>query len=603
MPSDDLQYAAKVRGYTQGEVAFGRFALMRMVGRGGMGVVWQAWDNRLERDVALKFLPEKLRLDEKSVEALRRETRRCLSLTHPNIVRTYDFHVDDQTAAMAMEFVDGETLSVLRMKQPGQVFMPSALIEWLKQVSDALTYAYRHEEVVHLDLKPANLMIDRRGQLKITDFGIASTVTDSLQRLAPDEDLCGSPPYMSPQQIMGEPPSVSDDIYSLGVTIYEMLTGKPPFHGEKILQQIMNAQPVGIALRRTELMNARSQKILELEPIPPHWEEMVLKCLAKQPEGRPASMIDLVEGLLPPKPRVRLPGAKKTERTHIPGSVADPLASPINSPTSGTEAVTTPAPIPSSELVDVPAPTPGALTNRRRWLFLALLILALLVFFWAGISAVFSAEPPPAPAPAAEQTSAEDENAMIPNFLAPVTWSVTRGEIKKLRPAIEINEDPIQSLSDRSEIAENFIINYMFPGKAADVDQKLSAIYIMPIEGVHMEEGPPQAGSQGYELINSALAKYGPPTEVRTKPWLDNAKGLFPHATLGKLLWAKGNTSVTLNVTKDQYGKILSRFAILIIKHGDPLKVDPDTVIDTDNTFLSPEVMADLKANTGPGWK
>jgi serine/threonine protein kinase len=393
MPVDDSQYNAKVRGYTQGQVAFGRFALIRMVGRGGMGVVWHAWDNRLERDVALKFLPEKLRLDEKAVEDLRRETRRCLSLTHPNIVRTYDFHVDEQTAAMAMEFVDGETLSTLRMKQPGQIFMPSQLMEWLKQVNDALTYAYRHEEVVHLDLKPANVMVDQRGQVKITDFGIASTVTDSLQRMSPDEELCGSPPYMSPQQIMGDPPSVSDDIYSLGVTIYEMLTGKPPYHGEKILQQVLHGTPAPITDRRLELLKARNQvaAIPQLEEIPARWEEVIIKCLAKHPTGRPGSISELVEGLLPPKPRVRLPQSKTSAR-FTPEQLAARAAHEMPAGYEKPAAESAPSALPATQLVDQPvAPEKLAPAHPlRRWLWILVLILALAVFFWAGITAVFS---------------------------------------------------------------------------------------------------------------------------------------------------------------------------------------------------------------------
>lgn len=375
MGPEESQFAAKVRSYSAGETAFGRFRLDRIVGRGGMGVVWLAWDTRLEREIALKFLPEKLRLDEKAIEDLRRETRRCLSLTHPNIVRTYDFHVDEQTAAMAMEYVDGETLTALRLRQPNQVFMPSQLLEWFKQVSEALTYAYRHEEVVHLDLKPANLMVDVRGQLKITDFGIASTVTDSMHRISPDDDLCGSPPYMSPQQIMGEPPSVSDDIYSLGVTLYELLTSKPPFYGANVLQMVMQSQPVPVSERRAEMVLARGGTLEGLEPIPVQWETVIARCLAKAPPERPRTVADIIEGLLPPKPRVRLPSAK----TPAKGSVQA---------NAGAQDTSTAAPTTD------PAPVPNAARDHRRrnLLLIILLLLGLGLFFWAAITAVFSGQ-------------------------------------------------------------------------------------------------------------------------------------------------------------------------------------------------------------------
>src|SRR5436309_9379586 len=119
---DELDLGQTVRGFAAGQKLFGRYTLQKVLGRGGMGVVWLARDEELERDVALKFLPELLLLDKAVINSLKRETRRSLELTHPHIVRIYDFVQDNQSACISMEYVDGETLSALRVEKPNEVF-------------------------------------------------------------------------------------------------------------------------------------------------------------------------------------------------------------------------------------------------------------------------------------------------------------------------------------------------------------------------------------------------------------------------------------------------------------------------------------------------
>ena len=145
-----------------------------------MGVVWLAADEELEQEVALKFLPEIVMSDRSALDDLRRETRRSREMTHPHIVRIHDFLREPRTAAISMEFVAGDTLANRKAEQPQKVFTIAELRPWLEQMCGALHYAHTRAQVVHRDLKPANLMVDARGDIKITDFGIARSISDSV---------------------------------------------------------------------------------------------------------------------------------------------------------------------------------------------------------------------------------------------------------------------------------------------------------------------------------------------------------------------------------------------------------------------------------------
>src|SRR5437773_7398124 len=153
---------ATSREFASGQKVFGRYMLFRMLGRGGMGIVWLARDEELERDVALKFLPDLIIHDAAVLSNLKRETRRCLELTHKNIVRIHDFVHDDRSGCISMEYVDGDTLSSLRCDKERKVFEAAELTDWMSQLCDALDYAH----IIHRDLKPANLMVNQRGELK-----------------------------------------------------------------------------------------------------------------------------------------------------------------------------------------------------------------------------------------------------------------------------------------------------------------------------------------------------------------------------------------------------------------------------------------------------
>jgi serine/threonine protein kinase len=185
------------------ETIFGRFELIRKLGQGGMGQVWLARDQMLDREVALKFLPDMLVHDPAALEDLRAETRRALRLTHEGIVRTYDFYCADQMACIAMEYVNGGTLSQLRLKEPKRVFEPEQILSWIEQACTALNYAHRIAKVAHRDLKPSNMMVDEAGRLKLTDFGIARSLGDSVSRVANRPNSSGTSPVGRPLQLSG----------------------------------------------------------------------------------------------------------------------------------------------------------------------------------------------------------------------------------------------------------------------------------------------------------------------------------------------------------------------------------------------------------------
>src|SRR5207247_5788627 len=194
---------ATSREFASGQKVFGRYTLIKILGRGGMGIVWLARDEELEREVALKFLPDLMLHDRAALDDLKRETRRSLELTHPHIIRIHDFVHDERSGCISMEYVDGETLVSLRCQKKQKVFQPDELTIWIAQLCDALNYAHNRARVIHRDLKPANLMVNQRGDLKVADFGIARTLAESLKLLTLEQGRSGTRVYMSPQQLDG----------------------------------------------------------------------------------------------------------------------------------------------------------------------------------------------------------------------------------------------------------------------------------------------------------------------------------------------------------------------------------------------------------------
>lgn len=269
-----------------GPLLFKRYRVERELGRGGMGVVYLAHDTTLGVRVAIKLLPELLAQDAEAMADLRKEVLRGMALTHAAIVRTYTFERDASGAGIVMEYVEGETLKDLKLRQPDYCFDPETLLPWLEQLVSPLDYAHREAHIVHRDLKPQNIMLTPAGRIKIADFGVAATLGDTLARHSMEGKIAGTLAYMSPQQAQGQRPTHLDDIHALGATLYDLLTGKPPFFRGGLTEvgmQVINLVPPSLAERREEL------GVTGRREIPAIWEKTIRACLAKDSADRPQS--------------------------------------------------------------------------------------------------------------------------------------------------------------------------------------------------------------------------------------------------------------------------------------------------------------------------
>ncbi|PWB47073.1 MAG: serine/threonine protein kinase [Nitrosomonadales bacterium] len=260
----------------------GRYEIISEIGQGAMGVVYRALDPLLERTVAIKTISLDLSKDEfeEFEQRFYREAKSAGRLNHPNIVTIHDVGNTGNLAYMAMEFLEGAELRDI-MDAGAQLDL-DRIVEITSQVADGLAFAHEHG-VVHRDIKPSNIMILKNGVAKITDFGIA-LIPSSSRTMA--GVVLGSPKYMSPEQVIGQDVDRRSDIFSLGVMLYEMLTGRPPFSGDNIsaiMYRILNEMPVAP---------------VTLKPgLPEIFNYIVAKALAKHPDDRYQSADEMAEDL------------------------------------------------------------------------------------------------------------------------------------------------------------------------------------------------------------------------------------------------------------------------------------------------------------------
>lgn len=221
----------------------GRYEVLGEIGQGAMGIVYKASDPLIDRVVAIKTINLGLALDEKEEFEGRfyQEAKAAGRLNHPNIVTIYDVGKSGDVAYIAMEFLEGRELRDIM--NDGGLLPVEQVLDMVAQVAQGLAYAHEHE-IVHRDVKPSNIMVVRDGHVKITDFGIARMASSAVRTQT--GMVLGSPKYMSPEQVMGKALDQRSDIFSLGVMLYEMLTGQAPFNGENvnaIMYQTLNAVP------------------------------------------------------------------------------------------------------------------------------------------------------------------------------------------------------------------------------------------------------------------------------------------------------------------------------------------------------------------------
>jgi tetratricopeptide (TPR) repeat protein len=262
----------------------GKYRLIERLGRGGMAEVYRAYQPRLERDVAVKVMLGYLAEDEKFVGRFEREAKAVAALRHPHIVQIHDFDVEDDVYYMVMEYIGGETLKarLKRLNAEGRRLPLDEVARIFRTLCDALDYAHA-QGCIHRDIKPANIMFDGE-RLVLTDFGIASIVGGT--RYTASGAMVGTPAYMSPEQGQGNPGDVRSDVYSLGVILYEMVTGRLPYDADT---------PLAIVLKHlSEPLPLPSQICAD---VPPTVERVILKALAKSPDDRYQSAGVLAEAL------------------------------------------------------------------------------------------------------------------------------------------------------------------------------------------------------------------------------------------------------------------------------------------------------------------
>src|SRR5580765_1085365 len=255
--------------FAPGELLGGRYRIVALLGKGGMGEVYRADDLSLDQPVALKFLPEAVTHHEPALERFRSEVRIARQVSHPNVCRVYDLGEMEGLYFLSMEYLDGEDLGSL-LRRIGRLPEDKAL-EIARKLCAGLAAA--HEKgVLHRDLKPSNIMLDGRGNVLITDFGLAALANQIQQA----EVRNGTPAYMAPEQLAGKEVSARSDIYSLGLVLYEIFTGKQAFEASTLAELVrMHTETTPVS---------PSSLVKDLDPAV---ERVILRCLDPDPRNRP----------------------------------------------------------------------------------------------------------------------------------------------------------------------------------------------------------------------------------------------------------------------------------------------------------------------------
>jgi serine/threonine protein kinase/beta-lactam-binding protein with PASTA domain len=354
----------------------GRYRIVRKLGSGGMANVYLAEDEELGRRVAIKILNERYAEDDLFIERFRREAKSAAGLSHPNIVSIYDRGEAEGTYYIAMEVIDGRSLKELILTRGAlPIGMATAYAE---QLLEALRFAHRHG-IIHRDIKPHNVLVSANQQvkaneprLKVTDFGIARLGASQMTEAG---SIMGTAQYLSPEQARGAPVTAASDLYSAGVVLYEMLTGKVPFTGDSAVE---------IAMKHVNDLPAPPSS---LRPeIPSELDQIVLRALAKDPADRYQTAEEFIEDLERAEAGLPLSHATSSAATAVLAGATVGEATELMSE-GPTRVVTPPPPSPPRRPRDYPPPSPYDEPPKRRrrwvpWLLVALLVVAAALAGW-----------------------------------------------------------------------------------------------------------------------------------------------------------------------------------------------------------------------------
>ena len=269
---------------TSGTILSDRYRLDEEIGRGGMGVVYKAYDQELEIPVAIKLLPPELASSKRAINDLKREAVLAMRLRHPGIMALYHFDDSEDVKYLVMELLVGGTIDDRLAEVEEGYLSVEEVIDIAQQLASAVDYAHA-EKVIHRDIKPNNIFLHEKDGVvtpRIMDFGIARQIKDCLSRVS-NQDSAGTLFYMSPEQLQGKPVDNRADIYSLAATYYECLSGAPPFHTGSVSFQVVN------------------KAVDPIEGLPEHVNEALLKALAKDPEERFSSATEFAQALAEPQ--------------------------------------------------------------------------------------------------------------------------------------------------------------------------------------------------------------------------------------------------------------------------------------------------------------
>ncbi|HET7686195.1 MAG TPA: serine/threonine-protein kinase, partial [Candidatus Limnocylindria bacterium] len=388
----------------------GRYRLTDRLATGGSAEVWRAHDEQLQRDVAVKLLHPHLLPDERSRARLASEARAVAGLAHPGIVGVYDVDTDGEAPAVVLELVDGDSLAA-RLAAAGPL-EPREAARIGAEVGEALYHAHGRG-VVHRDVKPGNILLERDGRARLVDFGIARTLDEAAERLTVTGTVMGTLRYMAPEQLSGGEIGPRTDLWGLGAVLHEMLTGRPPFDA---------TTPVGLA-------EAQRSGVPELPGVDPPLARIVVACLAVDPAQRPRHVGSVAAAL----------------RSWLAGEPVDALLAPAGM--ADTDAITAaaipvaPPDAPVAPAAAAAAARPRAPVARRDgpswWLIVALLVavalVALAAFNGARLPGVPGASPSGTPAtatPTATGTPTPEPTLDLASLPKPV-----RDEVEKYQEA------------------------------------------------------------------------------------------------------------------------------------------------------------------------
>ena len=300
----------------------GCYVLRRQLSKPGARPVWVASDEVLGKDVTLHFVPAAVAGDARAMTELRQEVKRNRQLIHPNILRVYDFVEDGSHVAISMDEFEGESLHDSLQKKG--TLDPADLKPWITQLAETLADAHRIQ-LFHRDLAPENIYLRPNGGLLVANFGISRVILNALERAGIAKGADAHLAYLSPQQIDGDRPSASDDIYGLGVLMNTLLAGSPPFSGDDIVPQIRKNIPPAISALRAAAGAAA--------PVSASWEKLIATALEKNPEARPRNLTDVLTLLGQDSGSARTQAAPVSQSA--PGAAAAAAVAPVEKAAAG----------------------------------------------------------------------------------------------------------------------------------------------------------------------------------------------------------------------------------------------------------------------------